>query len=220
MVNPKPRLTTHSTGAAIACFSSSPYSSRRYVDSRRPVNSGVSRLLSGNKHEPKASNLLMNQRIKTTLISLLEPKSIIVGFALFNFILIWIQARSLDMSGIACVVCPWYDPWSYTNEPTRLLIAALSLWLNRAWSYVIAFALGGYMVAHFVYLFIMSGASLLQEWRYLQKYEPYIVGSFDSQYILALIISGFAAYYLARDIMRRNASRRTASNNSFNRSAS
>jgi hypothetical protein len=162
----------------------------------------------------------MKQRIKTTLLYLLEPKSIILGFALFNFILVWIQARNLAASGIACVVCPWYHPWSYTNEPTRMLIAALFLWLGRAWSYVIVFALGGYMFAYFVYLFIVSGASLLQEWRYLQKYEPYIIGSFDSQYILALIISGFAAFYLVRDILRRNALRRTASNNSFNRSAS
>ena len=85
---------------------------------------------------------------------------------------------------------------------------------------MIAFALGIYMFAYFVYLFVRSGVTLIQEWRYLQKYEPYIIGSFDSQYVLALIISGFAAFYLVRDILRRTAFRRTASNNSFNRSAS
>lgn len=110
------------------------------------------------------------------------------------------------MGGIACLVCPWYDPWSYTNEPTRLLIAASSLWLSRAWSYVIALALGGYMFGYFVYLFAVSDATLLKEWRYLQKYEPYIVGSFDSQYILALIISSFAAFYLAQNVLRKEAS--------------
>jgi hypothetical protein len=157
----------------------------------------------------------MTQRIKTALISLLEPKSIIFGFALFNFILIWTQARSLAMSGIACVVCPWYHPWSYTNEPTRLLVAASCLWLSRAWSYVIAFALSGYMVAYLVYLFDVSGTTLLHEWRYLQRHEPYIVGSFHSQYILALIVSSFAAFYLVRDILRKNAPRRTAAKRSF-----
>src|SRR5436305_2887812 len=101
----------------------------------------------------------MNQRIKTTLLYLLEPKSIILGFALFNFILIWIQARSLAMSGIACVVCPWYDPWSYINEPSSLLIASFFLWLGRTWSYVIAFAWGSYMSGYFVYLFTVSGAT-------------------------------------------------------------
>lgn len=81
---------------------------------------------------------------------------------------------------------------------------------------MIAFALGGYMFAYFVYLFAVSGVTLLQELRYLQKYEPYIVGSFDSQYILALIISSFAVYYPVRDILRKNSSRRTAADSLFN----
>jgi hypothetical protein len=161
----------------------------------------------------------MKQRIKTTLIYLLAPKSIIFGFALFNFILIWIQARNLAMSGIACYIYPWYHPWTYTNEPTRLLVAALFLRLGRVWSYVIAFALGSYMFAYFVYLFIVSGVTVLQEWNSLRNSETYLVSSFDSQYILALIISCFAAFYLMRDILRRTALRGTASNNSFNASA-
>jgi hypothetical protein len=155
----------------------------------------------------------VNQRTKTIQISLLEPKSIVFGFVLFNFILIWIQARSLATGGIACVLCPWYHPWSYTNEPTRLLIAASLLWLSRTWSYAVAFALGGYIFAYAVYLFDVSGVTLLQEWRSLQTFHPYIVGSWDSQYILGLIVSSLAAFYLVLELLRKNASRGTAAHN-------
>lgn len=161
----------------------------------------------------------MNRPFKTTLVHLLEPRSIIFGLALFNFILIWVEARELATSGIACVVCPWYHPWSYDNEPTRLLIAASSLLLKRTWSNLVAFAVGGYMISYYIYLFEMSGVTLLQEWRYMQKYEPYIVGSFDSQYILALIVSILAGFYLMRDGLRRSRSRRTAANNPMNPTA-
>src|SRR5688572_17339777 len=116
----------------------------------------------------------MKQPYRTWLISVLSPKPLIFALALFNFILIWIQARNLAMSEIACVVCPWYHPWSYANEPTRLLIAACSLCLSKGWSYVVTIAITGHMVAYFAYQIGISGITLQQEWAYLQKYEPYI----------------------------------------------
>ena len=35
------------------------------------------------------------------------------------------------MSGVVGMVSPWYHPWSYFNEPTRLLLAAACLWLGK-----------------------------------------------------------------------------------------
>jgi len=71
----------------------------------------------------------MKPLLKKTFVALLDPRSIILGFALFNFILVWLWAR--QERGFACVVCPWYHQWSYLNEPTILLVAALFLRMKR-----------------------------------------------------------------------------------------
>jgi|SRR6185295_12816206 len=153
----------------------------------------------------------MNKRFRNALVHLLALKTIILGFALFNFILIWIEARRLATGGIACLVCPWYDPWSYTNEPSILLLAAAFLWMSRRWSYLVALGLSGYLCAYAIRLFLISGASLKAEWAYLQEFEPYLIGSWDSQFILAFVISCFSAFYLAREV-RNEVSRRSVAN--------
>lgn len=114
------------------------------------------------------------------------------------------------MGGIACVACPWYYPWSYTNEPTCLLIAASLLWLSRSWSYVVAGVLSGYVVAQLVYVFTVIDMTPLQDLRRLLNPRVNILTEWESQHILALIIFNFAAFYLVRHIYRKNASRSTA----------
>ncbi len=150
----------------------------------------------------------MKNSLRKGLISVLGLKPLILAYALFNFILIWIEARNLALSGIACVICPWYDPWSYINEPTRLLVAACSLQLSRGWSYAVTIALTGHMIAHFGYQIAISGVTWQQEWAYLQKYEPYIVGSADSQYIFAFVIFCSAIFYLVKVCQGRGAANR------------
>jgi hypothetical protein len=100
-----------------------------------------------------------------------------------------------------------------------LLIAATVLRLSKVWAYVVTLTLTGYMIGRFVYLVLVSNVTLLQEWKYLRKYEPYIVGSWDSQYLFGLVIFCFAGFYLVHDIYRTNALRRTADNNSLQVSA-
>jgi len=158
----------------------------------------------------------MTSRFKSVLLFLFDPRSLICAFALFNFLLIWTKAR--EGGGIACVVCPWYYPWSWVNEPTLLLLASLFLRLKRTWGYVLTLLLSGYLVGYFVRLYIITQATLLDEWRYLRKFDPYIVGSWDSQYLFALIILCCSIFYLTRSILRRNALRRTADNKSLDAS--
>jgi hypothetical protein len=161
----------------------------------------------------------MNQRLKVILFQLVDLRSIILAFALFNFILIWTEDRNIG--GIACVVCPWYHPWSYLNEPTILLVAALFLRLNRWWGNTTAFVLAGYLIGSFVHLLSRIDdpiAGLRGDWRLIRRYYPCIVDSWDSQYLFALIILCCSIFYLARAILRRNALRRAADNNSLDRS--
>ena len=151
----------------------------------------------------------MNRRLRTTLVSLLDLQSIVFGYALFNFALVWSEAWHYSTSGIAGIVSPWYDPWSYGNQPTLLLIAAVFLRLRRPWAYLTALGVSGYLVVDIVYRFSVSQSSFWQEWNYIRKCEPYLAGSWHSQYILALLISVLATWYLWRVIRRTNASTQT-----------
>jgi hypothetical protein len=146
----------------------------------------------------------VHQRIKTVARWLFNPRSISLGFAVFNFILIWLKANEIATSGIACIVCPWYYPWSYLNEPSFLLLATIFLRLNRAWAYSVALLLSGYVVGNAVYLFVAFDSTLAQEWRYLQKFEPYFVGSWHSQIVFGAVVLFCSIWYLARAILRRN----------------
>src|SRR5882724_1066076 len=115
----------------------------------------------------------MDRRIKATVLYLIDARSIILAFALFNFILVWTWDREITF---ACVVCPWYHPWSYTNEPTILLVAALSLRANRWWGNAIAFVLPGYLISSFVYLLSRIEdpvAGLRGDWRLIRKFSIY-----------------------------------------------
>src|ERR1700738_139685 len=160
----------------------------------------------------------MDQRLKVILFQLVDLRSIILAFALFNFILVWTWAGYITF---ACVVCPWYHPWSYLNEPTILLLAALFLRVNRWWGSTAAFILSGNLIGSFVYLLSRIPydpvIALRGDWRLIQKYYPHIVGSWDSQYLFALIVLCCSMFYLARAILRRNVLRRAADNKSLDR---
>src|SRR5436309_10755973 len=157
----------------------------------------------------------MNKRLKIILLYLVDIRSIILVIAVFNFILIWMWDRNIG--GTACVVCPWFHPWTYSNEPTVLLVAAVFLRVNRWWGNTISFALAGYLVGSFLYLLLQMEdpvAGLRGDWRLIRMAYPYIVGSWDSQYLVALIILCCSVSYLTRAILRRHTLHRTADNNS------
>jgi hypothetical protein len=160
----------------------------------------------------------MNRNLKAILFYLVDVRSIILAFAVFNFILVWRWDAQITF---ACVVCPWYHPWSYLNEPTILLVAGLFLRLNQSWGNTTALVLVGYLIGSFIYLLWRIEdpvAGLRGDWRLISMDYPYIVGSWDSQYLFALIILFCSIFYLSRTILRRNALHRTADNNSLDAS--
>jgi len=53
----------------------------------------------------------------------------------------------------------------------------------------ITFGLGVFnFVVRFVYLFAVWDGTWFQEWEYLRTYEPYFVGSYESQVLFALMV--------------------------------
>ena len=61
-------------------------------------------------------------------------------------------------------------------------------------------------------------AGLRGDWRLIRMDYPYIVGSWDSQYLVALIILCCSVSYLTRAILRRHTLHRTADNKSLDAS--
>jgi len=159
----------------------------------------------------------MNSRLKTALFFVVDPRSLILAFAVFNFVHIWRLESTTSGGG---VVSPWYFPWSYLNEPTLLLVGAVFLRMNLIWANCVSCILSSYLLGYFVWLFVSYPAGLRvafhYEWLSLKR-QPFIA-SWDSQYLLAFIILSCSVIYLARAILRLKALRSTADNKSLHAS--
>ena len=119
------------------------------------------------------------------------------------------------------VVCPWYHPWTYLNEPSILLVAALFLRVNRWWGNTTALVLASYLIGYFIYLLTLVDdptAALRGDWRVIRMDYPYIVGSWDSQYLFALLILCCSIFYLTRSLLGWKLLRRGADNKSLDAS--
>jgi len=170
-----------------------------------PLKRRVSRLCVWNFDEKEESNSSeMKESIKTTLCHWFQVRAIVFGLALFNFMVIWTIVQR--MGGIAALVDPWFRPWSYWNEPSRLLLAASFLLVGRSWSYLAATGLSGYVVLKFAYLIASWNGPWLNEWTYLRKYDLYFVYAYESQILLAALVLIVALYYLGRGVLWRGGS--------------
>ena len=160
----------------------------------------------------------MNPRLKSILLTVIDLRSFLVAFAIFNFVLVWRDAQHC-MGG--ALVPPWYCPWSYANEPTILLAAAVVLRTNRWWANIAALILSGYLIGYFIHLLSIIADpwnGLRTDWKLMGVEYPYIVGSWDSQYIFALIVFCCSGFFVTRGILRWRALRRAAPNKSLDRS--
>jgi hypothetical protein len=129
----------------------------------------------------------MTKAIKLTPQFLFDARSIIFSIAIFNFILVWYECSNASGGG---VVAPWYFPWSYFNEPTLILVAAIFLNLDRAWAGFASSIVSGYLLGYWIWLFTTywGGFKMALYYEFASfKYQPFI-GSWDSQYLLAAVI--------------------------------
>src|ERR1044072_3279621 len=82
-------------------------------------------------------------RSRNALHHILEPKAIVLGFALLHFlsVLIYVVRGSLTESGRDADLPLYYMP-----TPTVLLLAALCLWRGRPWISWLALLLSGWLI--------------------------------------------------------------------------
>lgn len=132
----------------------------------------------------------------------LAPRSLIFALALFNFLFIWFHLKSQNGLGITfCYFCRWYDPWSFTNEPSILLLAAFLLLLSKRWNYLFASALSGYVAVYISFYLIRSiiNFGLVELLQGLIKSEPNVFLIWEMQLVWAAIILIGSIYYFLRE---------------------
>src|SRR5215813_8550488 len=145
----------------------------------------------------------MDQRIGKILRYLADLKSILLAFGIFNFIIIYKMDLQITFT---CAACPWYHPWSNLNEPSILLVATLLLRLNCWWSNTASLLLTSYLIGYFVHALMRLDdplTALWYDWKIIRMYYPFLVGSWDSQYLFALVVFGYALLSLRRNLWSR-----------------
>jgi hypothetical protein len=138
---------------------------------------------------------IMKDTAKTILRASLAPESLILGVAVCNFVVVWV------ISPLECMgyICPWYFPWSFTNEPTRLLAASCLLRTGRTWGYSAAIALCGFILLESLPLYANDYAHgiLLENLSQMWYGIPFL--SLHAQNLLAATILVYSAVCWVRD---------------------
>lgn len=144
----------------------------------------------------------MKQRIKSILFHL--PKVIIFGLALLNFF--YIQSHVSPAITSTTISFHEYTPWYETSDFSYVLIilaASVFLLISKRGSYLASGALSGYIAIIGLIHLIFRKMSLLERWEGIQKYEMNVFLTIEVQWILAIIVFSFTAFYLLQDVLRK-----------------
>jgi hypothetical protein len=130
---------------------------------------------------------------------LVDLRSILLAFAIFDFIVIWMMSAEIRPM---CTVGLGYQSWSYLIGPTFLLVSSLFLNANRWWGNAVALLVSGCFIGYFVYILLIDDALLAlgNNWNLIRIYYPYLVGS---QYLFALIVFCYSALSLKKNFLLR-----------------
>ena len=161
----------------------------------------------------------MNRRFSALLVFFMQPRSVILLVALFDFILLWVISRQRAGWGITCAACPWYFPWYWDNEPTQLLISAVVLRLNRVLGSVVALLIAGHLLWNIGWYFAFYPDGFHYHWLFLRRVtsDPFAVLSWHGQYVFVLIIFCCSVLYLTKTICSLIPPRQTADNKRLER---
>ena len=151
----------------------------------------------------------MKRKVRTALIYILQPRTIIFLVALFNFVWFFSKSRIVVESGSTgisfCLYCVWYWEWSLTNLPSLSLFATFCMLFARWQGYLAACIISGYQIIEGInWLSNASGflGGFSQRLEVISESDSTNIWEFiDIQYLLALTIFVTALVYLARNII-------------------
>jgi len=137
----------------------------------------------------------MKQRLSAILSYLVDLRSILLGFNIFNFTTTWLMDREIRM----CTIGPYPTWWSYLIEPTILLIASLFLSLNRRWGNAVALLISGYLMGDYVRFLLINNdpVTTLSDWGHSD------VLHLARQFLFALIVFCYSALSLTKRLLSR-----------------
>lgn len=142
----------------------------------------------------------MERRASAILRYLVAPRSILLALAIFNFTITWEVDAEMHFRFAAY---PSYHPWSYLNEPTILIVSSLFLNANRWWANTVALLVSGYLIGSFVHILLMFDNPVIYDWKLIRMYCPYLVDSWDRQYLFALVVFCYSALSLKKNFLCR-----------------
>lgn len=124
-----------------------------------------------------------------------EPRSILVGLAVFNLTITWM----MELERHTCTLGPYSTGGSYFIEAAVPLISSLFLSMNRRWANAVALLVSGYLLGCFVRFFLLDNGlgEVLTDWSHTDA------AHLSRQVVFALIMFGYSAISLTRNFLPR-----------------
>ena len=140
----------------------------------------------------------MERKASTILRYLVNLRSSLLAFAIFDFVVIWMMSAEIRLD----TVRPWYQQWTYLIGPTMLLVSSVFLSTNRWWGNTVALLSIGYFIVYFLRLLLIHDlvANPRYDWIFFWIDHPYLFGL---QYLFALIVICYSAVSLKRNFVSR-----------------
>ena len=140
----------------------------------------------------------MERKASTILRYLVNLRSSLLAFAIFDFVVIWIMSADIRLD----TVRPWNQQWTYLIGPIILLVSSIFLSTNRWWGNTVALLSSGCFFVYFLRLLLID--DLAANPRYDEIFfwidHPYLFGF---QYLFALIVICYSAASLKRNFLSR-----------------
>ena len=138
------------------------------------------------------------QKMKGGIFRLLQLKAVVVGVAVSNPTLAYLEAKSVE-GMMFCFGAPWYISGTFAYFPYLLLVAALGLYLGRWWGYLAAVAFSAPVLYQGLLSFFL--AESFHSWHLGMRYQP----GLGFQFAFAVAISCWSLTTMIRIMSQRRA---------------
>lgn len=137
----------------------------------------------------------MERRASAILRYLVDVRSILLAFAIFNLTTAWLLEREMRM----CTLGPYPTQLAYLIEPTILLISSVFLSINRRWGNAVALLISGCLLVAYVRFLLINNDPLtaLEYWTHSE------VLHLSRQILFAPIVFSYSALSLKKNFLSR-----------------
>lgn len=137
----------------------------------------------------------MERRTSAILRYLVDLRSILLAFAIFNLTTAWLMDREIRM----CTLGPYHTRLAYLIEPAILLISSLFVSMNRRSGNAVALLISGCLLVTYVRFLLISNdpVTALESWTHSE------VLHLSKQILVALIVFSYSALSFKKNFLSR-----------------